>query len=406
MSKIPLFIQTKRIGKFLTILGFLFVFSSCPNLLNPFANLPVGTPRFTPTSGTYSIDQIITIEVTTPGAKIYYTTDESTPTTSSTLYSSPVSIAGNGTAMTIKAIAVKSGMHNSEIATAKYIINYNQVSTPQFDPLSGSYDSDKLVTITSATPGASIYYTTDESIPTTSSTLYESPISITGDGTTMTIKTIAVKEGMKDSTVATAEYTITYPPQVKAPKFSVPSGTYTTDQNVEISNAITDAIIYYTTDGSTPTTSSEVYYTPIVISGKGTDMTIKAFALKLGMIDSPVAEANYSIRYLITTIAGTGYSGYSGDSGPAIDAQLYNPNGVAVDSSGNIYIADSSNHRIRKVDSSGIISTIAGTGIAGYSGDNGAATDAQLYNPNGIVVDSTNNIYTADTYNHAIRKLQ
>ena len=122
-------------------------------------------------------------------------------------------------------------------------------------------------------------------------------------------------------------------------------------------------------------------------------------------------SSNHRIRKVdssgnISTIAGTGTAGYSGDGGFATDAQLYNPKGVAVDSSDNIYIADSSNNRIRKVDSSGIISTIAGTGIAGYSGDNGAATDAQLYNPNGIVVDSTNNIYTADTYNHAIRKLQ
>ncbi|MFH1352591.1 MAG: LamG-like jellyroll fold domain-containing protein [bacterium] len=107
----------------------------------------------------------------------------------------------------------------------------------------------------------------------------------------------------------------------------------------------------------------------------------------------------------ITTIAGNGSAGYSGDGGTATSAQLYFPFGVAVDSSGNVYIADYGNNRIRKINTSGIITTIAGNGSGGYSGDDGSATSAQLYYPAGVAVDGSGNIYIADYYNHRIRKV-
>ncbi len=90
---------------------------------------------------------------------------------------------------------------------------------------------------------------------------------------------------------------------------------------------------------------------------------------------------------IITTVAGTGVAGYSGDGGPATSAQMSYPTGLAVDGSGNLYIADYRNHRIRKVSPSGIITTVAGTGIVGFSGDGGPATSAQLYYPYGVAVD-------------------
>ena len=109
---------------------------------------------------------------------------------------------------------------------------------------------------------------------------------------------------------------------------------------------------------------------------------------------------------IITTIAGTGTAGYSGDNGAATSAQLSGPFGVAVDASGNVYFADTFTHRIRKVTAStGIITTIAGTGIYGYSGDNGAATSAQLIRPYGVAVDASGNVYIADTNNNCIRKV-
>ena len=107
----------------------------------------------------------------------------------------------------------------------------------------------------------------------------------------------------------------------------------------------------------------------------------------------------------IFTVAGTGERGYSGDGGPAVEAQLAWPRDVAVDGSGNIYIADTNNQRIRKVDASGTISAIAGTGALAYGGDGGPAVEAQLALPGGVAVDGSGNIYIADTNNHRIRKI-
>jgi uncharacterized protein (TIGR03437 family) len=107
---------------------------------------------------------------------------------------------------------------------------------------------------------------------------------------------------------------------------------------------------------------------------------------------------------VISTVAGNGTPGFSGDGGPATSAELNYPSGVAVDSAGNLYIADYFNQRIRKV-SNGTITTVAGIATWGFSGDNGPATSAQLNYPNGVAVDSAGNLYIADTYNYRIRKV-
>jgi sugar lactone lactonase YvrE len=141
------------------------------------------------------------------------------------------------------------------------------------------------------------------------------------------------------------------------------------------------------------------------------------------MLDSPAAvavdsagnlyiadSANNRIRKvtaagMMSTVAGTGISGYSGDHGAAIAAQLNNPLGVSVDSRNNLYISDAKNNRIRKITPDGMISTIIGNGISGFSGDHGPATMAQLWLPNGVAIDSAENIYVADTFNNRVRKV-
>ena len=128
--------------------------------------------------------------------------------------------------------------------------------------------------------------------------------------------------------------------------------------------------------------------------------------------------ANYRIRKVtatgmdagkISTVAGTGTSGFSGDDGAATSARLRAPQGVALDGSGNLYIADRSNHRIRKVTATGMdagdISTVAGTWLSGFSGDGGEATSAQLHSPRGVALDGSGNLYIADYNNHRIRKV-
>ena len=106
----------------------------------------------------------------------------------------------------------------------------------------------------------------------------------------------------------------------------------------------------------------------------------------------------------ITTVVGTGVAGFSGDSGPAVDAQIHRPFAIAIDKSGNLWLADSDNQRIRKVDAAGTISTVAGTGVAGFNGD-GQASAAQLSNPRGLAVDPAGNVLVADTTNNRIRRI-
>ncbi len=108
---------------------------------------------------------------------------------------------------------------------------------------------------------------------------------------------------------------------------------------------------------------------------------------------------------IISTIAGTGTAGYSGDGGPATLARLAGPGGVVVDAAGNVYISDGTNNRVRKVSSTGIITTIVGTGLSGYSGDGGPATNARLWGPGPLAIDATGNLYIADRGNRVIRKI-
>jgi sugar lactone lactonase YvrE len=121
---------------------------------------------------------------------------------------------------------------------------------------------------------------------------------------------------------------------------------------------------------------------------------------------------NHVIRKLslttgtLTTIAGTGAPGFSGDNGPAIGAQLDLPSALALDAANNLYLADTRNHRIRRIDSTtGILTTIAGNGTQGFSGDSGPAIAAAIDSPTGLALDAANNLYLADTHNHRIRRI-
>ncbi|MFS8083904.1 MAG: hypothetical protein ACMG51_10660, partial [Ginsengibacter sp.] len=108
---------------------------------------------------------------------------------------------------------------------------------------------------------------------------------------------------------------------------------------------------------------------------------------------------------IITTIAGTGVGGYSGDGSAATFAQIFGPAGIKIDKSGNIFFADNSNERIRKIDTLGIITTVAGNGIEGYNGDGIPATTASLNFPWDIAIDASNNIYITDVLNSRVRKV-
>jgi sugar lactone lactonase YvrE len=273
-------------------------------------------------------------------------------------------------------------------------------ATPAFSLAAGSYVGTQKVTVTDATSGATIYYTTNAAVPTTSSTVYSGPVTI---GQSETLKAIAVASGHVASAVMAAQYILSPP----APQFSPGAGTYTREEVVTISDSLPMTTLYYTTDGTTPTTASTVYSGPVPVAF---DQTLKAIATRANWANSAVGTASYSITgalvpNVISTIAGNGTQGYAGDGGPALQAEFAFLAGLAYDAAGNLYIADSANEVVRKVTPAGIVSTFAGNGTAGHAGDGGSAAQAQLYYPLGVAVDAAGDVFIADSLNNAIRKV-
>ena len=156
-----------------------------------------------------------------------------------------------------------------------------------------------------------------------------------------------------------------------------------------INTIIGNGVAGYSGDGG-PATAAELHDPWSVVLDKAGNIYIAY------QINNCVRMVNTS--GIITTIAGNGVGGYSGDGGPATSAELFEPYGVAVDASGNVYISDF-NETVRMVNTSGIITTIVGNGVGGYSGDGGPATAAEIQYPEGIALDTSGNLYIADYMN-------
>ncbi len=181
-------------------------------------------------------------------------------------------------------------------------------SAPVFSPPAGSYSTTQSVTLSSATTGAVIYYTTNGTAPTTASPVYNGAIAV-GTGTT-TIEAFAVASGSSPSAVATATYVVGSTTVTATPTFSPGAGTYTTTQSVTLADSTANAVIYYTTDGTTPTTSSTAYSTPIQVAATE---TLKAIASAPSLQTSSTASAVYTIQAGTTTINfATGFSSPAG----------------------------------------------------------------------------------------------
>ena len=254
----------------------------------------VAAPVFSIAGGEVEEGAKVTISCATSGATVYYTTDGTTPTTSSTKYTGAIIV---NKAMTIKAIAAKEGNYiNSGVATASYTIKAREVvATPVINPAGGEVEEGTKVTISCATEGATVYYTTDGSTPTTSSAVYSGAIAV---NKAMTIKAVAAKSGYyTNSAVATASYTIKAREVVATPVINPAGGEVEAGAGVTISCATSGATIYYTTDGTTPTTSSAVYSSAIAVNDA---MTINAMAAKSGYyINSAVATATFTVRQIV-----------------------------------------------------------------------------------------------------------
>jgi hypothetical protein len=321
--------------------------------------IQVATPTFSPTAGTYSSAQTVTISDMTSGATIYYTTNGTTPTTSSTHYTSAITVSATET---LEAIATASGYSQSVVGSAAYTM---QVATPTFSPTAGAYGPAQTVTISDSTTGSTIYYTTNGTTPTTSSTHYTSAITVPA---TETLEAIATKTGYSQSAVGSAAYTINGP--AATPTFNPTAGTYSSAQTVTISDSTSGSTIYYTTNGTTPTTSSAVYSSAITVS---VNETLKAIAMASGYTQSAVGSAAYAIEAATPTfsLAAGGYTGTQtvtisdATSGATI---YYTTNGTTPSSSSTQYTAAISVSASETIEA-----------IAELSGDTNSAVASAAY---------------------------
>ncbi len=301
---------------------------------------PVTTPS--PAGGTYSSAQNVTLTANEP-ATIYYTTNGTAPTIASPVYSGPITVS---VSRSLKFFARDSAGNSEAVKTATYIINLDTtppVTTPS--PAGGTYTSVKSVTLTANEP-ATIYYTTNGTAPTTTSPAYSGPLTI---GVTTSLKFFARDSAGNSEAVKTANYIInldTTPP-VTTP--SPAGGTYSSAQNVTLT-ANEPATIYYTTNGSTPSTSSPTYSGPLPIPAT---TTLKFFARDTAGNSEIAKTASYIIKQNQTITFGPLPAKTYGD--PAFTLSASTSSGLPVSYT-------SSNTSVATI--SGITVTIVGAGSA------------------------------------------
>jgi hypothetical protein len=317
----------------------------------------VATPTFNPAGGTYLGTQMVSLSDTTSGATIFYTLDGSPPATSAggstQQYSGPLTVTSTET---IKTLATASGMTTSGTATATYTIE-SQVATPTFSPVAGGYSSAQPVTISTTSPApTTIYYTTDGSTPTTSSTVYSGPITVSSSET---LKALATKSGYFNSNVGTAAYTIGSTGGGGGISFGsgFSTGSMVLNGNATISGTSTNLSL--TTTSPTFQASSAWFPTPVNIQNFTTDFSFQTSA------GSPTADGlTFTLQNQGTTALGGagGNLGYGLTTTPsvAVKFDLYSNNGEGVDSTG-LYLNGKS-PTIPAVD-------MTGSGIDLHSGD-------------------------------------
>jgi alpha-tubulin suppressor-like RCC1 family protein len=300
-------------------------------------------PGASPGSGTYTAPTTVTLSTSTSGASIRYTTDGSTPTESSALYSTPLSI---GTTTTLKAAAFKAGWNGSATTTATYTMNFGVLQAPTFGVAAGTYVESASVSMT-ALAGATIRYTTNGADPTSGSTVYSGPVYL---AQTTTLKAKAFHPDYTTSATTTAVYTI----KVATPTFNPGAGTYAPGSAISIADSTAGASIYWSTSGVDPTTSdASITSGGSVLLG---NFTLKARAFKAGCDSSDVASASYLATGALTQgqiSAGAQHSfalrpdglswgwgvnygrlGFSGPSGQVLPAQPLGLTGVTQVASG------------------------------------------------------------------------
>jgi hypothetical protein len=278
------------------------------------------TPTFSPAAGTYPSAQTVTISDATAGATIYYTTNGTTPTTASSVYSTPLSV---GTTQTVNAIAVASGYSTSAIGSAAYTINLPAAATPTFSPAAGTYPSAQTVTISDATAGATIYYTTNGTTPTTASSVYSAPISV---GTTQTVNAIAVASGYSTSAVGSAAYTIGTPPVVNYPTGFTSAAGFNLYKTTLVGGAL------QLTDGSPGAATIAWYMTPVNVQKFTTDFNFQNTSATADGFTFAIQNSANGVWAIGNNGGGLGYQGIG--SSVAVKFDLYSNAGEGINSTG------------------------------------------------------------------------
>lgn len=298
-------------------LGPITVYTSCGSSTSSQSFSPIVPTIADPTAdiagGHYASAVSVTLSTATPGADIYYSLNGQKPivgTSYTTKYSGPVFI---GTDVTLKAIGYRSGWTESGILTEDYAIDTKSFAAkPTITPGTGSYSGAQLITISSTTPQAKIYFTVNGNIPIPglgTTLLYQGPFTIVNPS--VTIRAIAAKEGYENSGVAASFYTISGAVSLTACTFSPSPGIYVGTQNVAISNVEGGTSIYYTLDGTEPTQynpSAQLYSGSVAISSS---KTLKARAYKAGFGESPQTVGNYTIGALRKAVDNNGLDYYT-----------------------------------------------------------------------------------------------
>jgi trimeric autotransporter adhesin len=248
------------------------------------ASLQVPPPTFVPAAGVYPTAQPVTLHDAVTGAAIYFTTDGKSPATSSTRYRSPIAVSSN---VTIAAVAAAPGETLSPVAEARYAIT-TAAPAPVFSPPPGRYVGAQTVTLTTGVGGATIHYTTNGKTPTASSPVYAGPIAVSSS---ITLKAVAVAKGFKSNIAGGGKYSIES--QVATPTFTPQPRGYWTAQTVTITDVTDGAVIYYTLDGTQPSTKSAKYAGAAIPVTK--TATINAIAVSNG-VSSSVANALFTIN--------------------------------------------------------------------------------------------------------------
>ena len=317
-------------------------------------SLQVWTPTFSQAGGTISSNTVAVSCVTT-GAVIHFTTNAKDPTESDPIVASGGTIPVT-TGTTNKLRAFRLDLAASSVSKAIFT---NKVATPTFFPTTSAVTNGTLVTISTVTPGATLYYTTNGTTPTTGSLIYSSPLPIRQP---VTVKTFGIESGYSNSAVATASYSMA---QVATPVFSPPVGPIIDGTSITITCSTPGSTIYFTTDGSTPTTNSTVYSFPATING-GT--TVKALASAFNYANSSLTSVTFLLRVAESTVVTT------------FARNLSSPQSVCIDANGNLYVV-SAGTGLKKISLAGQV-----TNLANMTGK-------------GICIDSLGNLYVSNSGN-------